>query len=194
MRFEVRVKERQIEQEPRKKAKTWGQTVRQSEATRSRTAASTNIVARGQGNQAGSVTQLMGNIEGSRAPYCQTCGYSHYGRCERPRVCFRCGQPSHMKRDCPLNVFRLMYGATAPSSVVSPAHITRSVAQPMGRGISNRGAQSGIRGQTVEGRGQARAFVLNPRDAQASNAVVTSTLTICSRQTEIGRASCRERV
>ena len=39
-----------------------------------------------------------------------------------------------------------------------------------------------MRGQTAGGRGQARAFMLNPWDAQASNLVVTSTLTICSRQ------------
>ena len=39
-----------------------------------------------------------------------------------------------------------------------------------------------MRGQTAGGRGQARAFVLNPRDAQASNTVVTGTLTICSKQ------------
>ena len=39
-----------------------------------------------------------------------------------------------------------------------------------------------MRGQTVGGRGQARAFMLNPRDTQASNVVVTGTLTICSRQ------------
>ena len=38
-----------------------------------------------------------------------------------------------------------------------------------------------MRGQTAGGRGQARAFVLNPRDAQASNIVVTGTLTICSK-------------
>ena len=31
-------------------------------------------------------------------------------------------------------------------------------------------------------RGQARAFVLNPRDAQVSNIVVTNTLTICSTE------------
>ena len=52
----------------------------------------------------------------------------------------------------------------------------------MGRGTSSRGAQSGMRGQTVGGRGQAKAFVLNPQDVHASNAVVTGTLTICSRQ------------
>ena len=87
-----------------------------------------------------------------------------------------------MKRDCLLNVSRVAYGATAPPSVVAPAHTIGLVAQPVGRGTSSKGAQSGMRGQTVEGRGQAKAFVLNPRDAQASNDVVTGTLTICSRQ------------
>ena len=54
-----------------------------------------------------------------------------------------------MKRDCPLNVSRPTYGATAPSSVAVPTHTTGSVAQPMGRGTSSRGAQSGMRGQTA---------------------------------------------
>ena len=56
---------------------------RQSAAIGSGIAAGTNIVARGQGNQAGSVTQSVGNIGRLGAPYCQTCGYSHYGRCGR---------------------------------------------------------------------------------------------------------------
>ena len=87
-----------------------------------------------------------------------------------------------MKRDCPLNVCRPTYGATTPFSVAAPAHATELVAQPVGRETSSRGAQSGMRGRTTGGRGQARAFVLNPRDAQASNTVMTGTLTICSSQ------------
>ena len=67
LRFEARAKKRQVEQEPRKKVKTGGQMFRQSETTRSGITASTNIVARGQGNQAGSVTQSVGNIGGSGA-------------------------------------------------------------------------------------------------------------------------------
>ena len=54
--FEAWAKGRQIEQESRKKAKIGGQVFRQSEATGSRIATGTNIVARGQGNQAGLVT------------------------------------------------------------------------------------------------------------------------------------------
>ena len=56
LRFEVRVKERQVEREPRKKAKTGRQVFRQSEVGGSKTAAGTDIVARGQGNQTISVT------------------------------------------------------------------------------------------------------------------------------------------
>ena len=74
-----------------------------------------------------------------------------------------------MKRDCPLNVSRPTYGTTVPSSVAVPAQTTRSMAQPMGKGTSSKGAQSGMRGQIARGRGQVRAFV-------------TGTLIICSRQ------------
>ena len=54
-----------------------------------------------------------------------------------------------MKRDCPLNISRPTYGATEPSSVAAPTHTTGLVAQPMSRGTSSRGAQSGMRVQTV---------------------------------------------
>ena len=46
LRFEARAKKRQVEREPRKKAKTRGQGFRQTEATGSRTAAATNTMAR----------------------------------------------------------------------------------------------------------------------------------------------------
>ena len=55
-----------------------------------------------------------------------------------------------MNRDYPLNVSRPTYGATAPSSVAAPTHTTGSVAQPMDRGTSSKGAQSGMRGQTAK--------------------------------------------
>ena len=75
LRFETQTKERQIEQEPRKKVKTRGQGFRQFEVTGSGIAVGINSVAQGQGNQAGLVTQSVGNIGGSGAPYCRNCGY-----------------------------------------------------------------------------------------------------------------------
>ena len=45
--FEVRAKKRQVERESRKKTEIGGQVIRQSEATGSGIAVSTNIVARG---------------------------------------------------------------------------------------------------------------------------------------------------
>ena len=81
----------------------------------------------------------------SRAPYCRNCGYSYYRRYGRVGVCFKCGQSGHMKRDCPLNVSWLTYGATAPTLVATLVLTTGSVVQHMGRKMSSRGAQSGMR-------------------------------------------------
>ena len=66
LRFEAQTKKRQVERESRKKTEIGGQVFRQSEATGSGIAVGTNMVARGQGNQAKSVTQSVGNIGGVR--------------------------------------------------------------------------------------------------------------------------------
>ncbi|KAJ1405467.1 Aspartic peptidase domain superfamily [Sesbania bispinosa] len=56
--------------------------------------------------------------------------------------------------------------------------IGSGVAQQSGRG-------SGGRGQAQAGRGQARVFAMTRQDAQASNAVVTGILCICSRDAHV---------
>ena len=50
-----------------------------------------------------------------------------------------------MKRDCPLNVSWLTYGATAPTLVATLVVTTGSVVQHMGRKMSSRSAQSDMR-------------------------------------------------
>jgi len=42
-----------------------------------------------------------GPIEGQANPQCQTCGRYHTGACNLEVRCFRCGEPGHMKRNCP---------------------------------------------------------------------------------------------
>ncbi|XP_073223506.1 uncharacterized protein [Cicer arietinum] len=55
-----------------------------------------------------------------------------------------------------------------------------------GSGTSQQGGRGfGGRGQIPAGRGQARVFALTCQDAQTSNAVVTSILSICSRDAHV---------
>nr|XP_016472674.1 PREDICTED: uncharacterized protein LOC107794677 [Nicotiana tabacum] len=95
---------------------------------------------------------------------CQTCGRSHLGQCrvltgER----FRCGQLGHHLRDCPQPP-RNFNQASIQSA--TPTQTTRNT--------------SGATGQGNAGRGQARVFAFTRQDAQASNVVVTSILSVCS--------------
>ncbi|KAJ1424598.1 Retrotransposon gag domain [Sesbania bispinosa] len=93
----------------------------------------------------------------------------------------------HIRRDCPVAVMQpsSSYALAPPTSASSQAPFTpvkqfggssgqgSRVAQRSGRG-------SGGRGQAQAGRGQARVFAMTRQDAQASNIVVTSILSVCS--------------
>ena len=80
----------------------------------------------------------------------------------------------------------------APPPVMTPMVMTGSVTQTANKGTTGKGAYFGGRGQTSGGKGQiiggreqARVFVLNPQDAQMSNAVVTGNLNVCFKQATV---------
>ncbi|KAJ1376828.1 Zinc finger, CCHC-type [Sesbania bispinosa] len=89
--------------------------------------------------------------------------------CPVIRVCYQCVQTGHIMRDCPVVV-------TQPSS----SHASASAAL-----ASSLAPSALIRGQAQAGRGQARVFAMTRRDAQASNAVVTGILSICSQDAHV---------
>ncbi|XP_075087830.1 uncharacterized protein LOC107823350 [Nicotiana tabacum] len=112
---------------------------------------------------------------------CQTCGRSHLGQCHfLTGECFRCVQLGHHLRDCPQPP-RNFNQASIQSA--APTQTTRNTSGATGTGNRDRGAGDRVtvnRGQGNAGRGQARLFAFTKQDAQASNVVVTSILSVCS--------------
>jgi len=42
-----------------------------------------------------------GHMEGQTNPQCRTCGRYYVGACNLEVQCFGCGEPGHIKRNCP---------------------------------------------------------------------------------------------
>ncbi|XP_040999417.1 uncharacterized protein LOC121245208 [Juglans microcarpa x Juglans regia] len=88
---------------------------------------------------------------GQTYPTCATCGKRHLGKCMYGQnVCFKCGKPNHLARDCPI----------------------KKPGEP--------GRSGGHKIQAT-----ARVYTLTPVDAEASNDVVTGTLSLFSRHASI---------
>ena len=112
-------------------------------------------------------------------------------------ACFRCGQLGHLARACPNTDYHTQFAQGSSASVVQPMQLmppqyrapmyapprqTQFVGQ-QGRGSVERPSGRGfVQPSTSQqaGRGQARVFTLTPQDAQASNAVVSGILSVCS--------------
>ncbi|XP_057416627.1 uncharacterized protein LOC130711144 [Lotus japonicus] len=139
-----------------------------------------------------SFSQRHGDV---RSIPCPTCGRFHSGAClGDSRACYQCGQTGHIRRDCPLTVAHPSSShASAPGgAALASSHTSATSVRPSGSasgrgsGVSQQGGRgTGGRGQGQAGRGQARVFALTRQDAQASNAVVTGTLSVCSQDARV---------
>ena len=136
------------------------------------------------GSQEGSVSQPgmrgSGQLNFPRQS-CHFCGNYHSRSCYKAiGACFGCGQPGHLKKDCPYlkGAFRQVFTPPAvptPSySALSPGGSSGPAGRGSGRGVGGRGP--GGRGS---GKGQPRVFALTRQDAQASNVMVAGTLHVC---------------
>ncbi|KAJ1435700.1 Retrotransposon gag domain [Sesbania bispinosa] len=146
----------------------------------------------------GSSGQSFGTVQSRRSDQGRssrtTFPQRHFGVTSTP--CHTCGRhhtrAGHIMRDCPVAMTQPSSSHASASEALAasqaPSAPVRQFGGSSGRGsgvAQQSGRGSGGRGQAQAGRSQARVFAMTRQDAQASNAVVTGILSICSRDAHV---------
>ncbi|CAI0380993.1 unnamed protein product [Linum tenue] len=120
----------------------------------------------------------------TQAPVCQVCQKRHFGECWRfSGVCFQCGQPGHIMRNCPYR------GGGRPTQSEPSVHFSRAPARGGYQGgrsgfQSGRGGSQGGRGgdrnqpsgsgtQGTRAQGAPRVYAMTRGEAEVAPEVVT---------------------
>src|ERR1051325_11701820 len=115
--------------------------------------------------------------ENDDRPYCTICNRKHWGNClTRPRTCFLCGQPGHIRRDCPR-------GYSGGSGTRSIGGTSQAVEQTPIAGNEGPSSSRG-RGQGRPPRGQGRLNAITQQEADEAQ-VVTGTLPFYNKQAHV---------
>ncbi|CAH9111200.1 unnamed protein product [Cuscuta epithymum] len=95
-------------------------------------------------------------------PKCANCLKNHFGKCNAPPRCYRCGNTGHMKANCPQSG-----GEGAPGSG-GGAMTGRNRAGPSNGGTGRGGASTSHAASVNQGGTQARVYAMTEADARAN--------------------------
>ncbi len=139
----------------------------------------------GQGRGAPSVISQTGL---TTAPQCFRCGRAHFGLCARFPGCFYCGQPGHIRRDCPVLVFQQ---GTLPATE-DPQRTQSSRGGGRGRPAEASPPAAAVAGSSSAvpqgGRGQsrqARMYTLPDAEMEADPDAITGTIELLQHSAKI---------